>query len=209
MTRFILPDVPYFLSEITKMQDPGSDTQALYTMENGKIQLEIRLSSPGEILNPFSPVPFNEQGLTSEVEEYIVETVRDFPANAPFRIVLRMPSSISDSPECQALPEVIRHHFRYEMLVLDRRYRQWIRFGKKSLVIGLLVLALATFLSRAILQFGETLPVMMIADGATICGWVAMWAPATVLLAELWPIRETRRIYEKIVGTEIVIVPSP
>jgi hypothetical protein len=189
------------------MPDIPTDTQALYTVENGKILLEIRLKSPDQILNPFSPVPFDEQELTSAAEEYIVETVRDFPDNAEFRIVLRMPAAIIDSPECRALPEAIRNHFRYEMLVLDRRYRQWIRFGKKSLFVGFIILALSTYVSRAILMFGETLPLAMISDGATICGWAAMWAPATVLLAELWPIRETRHIYDKIVKTEFVLVP--
>jgi hypothetical protein len=189
------------------MQNTGADTQALYTIENGTILLEINLSSPDQILNPFSPVPFDEQELTSAAEEYIVETVRDFPDNARFRMVLHLPASIIDSPECRALPDAIRNHFRYEMLVLDRRYRQWIRFGKKTLIIGICILALATFVSRAILQFGETLPVMMISDGSTIIGWVAMWAPATVLLLELWPIRETKKLYEKIATTEIVFVP--
>lgn len=189
------------------MPDTPTDTQALYTVENGKILLEIRLMSPDQILNPFSPVPFDEQELTSAAEEYIVETVRDFPDNAEFRIVLRMPAAIVDSHECRALPEAIRNHFRYEMLVLDRRHRQWIRFGKKSLFVGFIILAISTYVSRAVLMFGETLPLAMISDGATILGWAAMWAPATVLLAELWPIRETRHIYDKIVKTEIVLVP--
>jgi hypothetical protein len=137
-----------------------------------------------------------------------VETVRDFPDNAQFRIVLRMPKTIIDTPECRALPDAIRNHFRYEMLVLDRWYRQWIRFGKKSLVVGFIILAISTYVSRAVLMFGEILPLAMISDGATILGWAARWAPATVLLAELWPIRETRHIYDKIVKTEIIVVPS-
>jgi len=189
------------------VQATGTDTQALYTVENGKILLEIKLTSPDQILNPFSPVPFDEQELTSAAEEYLVETVRDFPDKAQFKIVLRLPASVIDSPECRALPDAIRNHFRYEMLVLDRRYRQWIRFGKKTLVLGLVVLALATFVSRAILQFGESMPVMMISDGSTIVGWVAMWAPATVILLELWPILETKKLYEKIATSEIVFVP--
>lgn len=191
------------------MQELGSDYKSLYNVEDGKILLELVLSSPEQILNPFSPVPFDEQELTGAAEEYIVETVRDFPDNAQFRIVLRMPVSQIDSPVSRALPEAIRNHFRYEMLVADRRFRQWIKYGKKSMFIAVCILTLSIFISRAILQFGESLPVILISDGITICGWVAMWAPATVLLYELWPIRETRKIYEKITRMEIVVEKSP
>lgn len=67
--------------------------------------------------------------------------------------------------------------------------------------------AVTTFISHAILMFGETLPCQMLSDATSIIGWVAMWAPATVLLLELWPVLETKKIYEKISGSEIVIVP--
>ncbi|MFA6362243.1 hypothetical protein [Methanoregula sp.] len=178
-------------------------------MENGKILLEIRLSSPDQIFTPYSPIPFNEHELNSVTEDYIVETVRDFPEKAEFRIVLRVPAAIARSPACQVLPDAIRNHFRYRMLALDRRYRQWIRFGKKTLVIAIVVLALATYVSHAILEFSETLPAQMVSDGASIVGWVAMWAPATVLLLELWPVRETKRLYERIISMEIVVAPAP
>lgn len=178
-------------------------------MENGKILLEIRLSSPDQIFNPYSPVPFIEHELNAATEDYIVETVRDFPDKAAFRIVLRVPAAIADSPACQALPDAIRDHFRYKMLAHDRRYRQWIRFGKKSFIIALVVLALATYVSHAILEFSVTLPAQMVSDGFSIVGWVAMWAPATVLLLELWPVRETKRLCERIVSAEIVVAPEP
>ena len=185
------------------------DSQDLYTKENGKIILEVRLSSPDQIFNPYSPVPFIGHELNSATEDYIVETVRDFPDTAAFRIVLCVPAAIAGSPACQALPGAIRDHFRYRMLSLDRRYRQWIRFGTKSFVIALVVLALATYVSHAILEFSETMPAQMVSDGATVVGWVALWAPATVLLLELWPVRETKRLYERIVSMEIVVVPAP
>jgi hypothetical protein len=57
-------------------------------------------------------------------------------------------------------------------------------------------------------MFGETLPLQMISDGAVIIGWVAAWPSASVFLLELWPVRNARRLYERIAAMEIVLVPS-
>jgi hypothetical protein len=181
----------------------------LYPVVDGKTEIVIPLSSPEQIFNPYSPVPFNEKELTTATEEYLVETIRDFPGKTRFRVVFRMPPAAAELPESRAIPEAIRSHFRYRMLAADRRYRQVVRYGKKCLVIALCVLALSTFVSRAIyMYFDELLPVVMIADGITIVGWVAMWAPASVLVLELWPIREIRRIYERIISMEIVVAKA-
>jgi hypothetical protein len=49
----------------------------------------------------------------------------------------------------------------------------------------------------------------IIADIFLIIAWAAMWEPVTVLLYELWPIIQQKRIYEKISRMEIEVRPSP
>lgn len=177
---------------------------------DGTTDIGISLGTPDQIFTPFTPVPSLARELTPATEEYLVDMFRDMTGRTPIRISLRMPAAVAALPESLAVPEAIRNHFRYRMTVADRQYRQMLRFGKRSFVIALMVLAVAMFVSRAIfMYFDELLYVVMIAEGATVVGWVALWAPASILVLELWPNRETRRIFEKIADAEIIIVPEP
>jgi hypothetical protein len=45
------------------------------------------------------------------------------------------------------------------------------------------------------------------ADALLIIGWVAMWEPITVLLYQLWPITQTKKVYEKLSVIEIDVLP--
>lgn len=187
----------------------STDTYAHYPVEDGKVIIEIRLTAPEQIFADYSPVPFNPRELTASCEEYLTTTVRDFPPGTQFRILFRMPGEQVDLPESREIPEAVRTHYRYCNLVLDRQYRQWARFGKKYALFALVILAICTFVSRAVvLRYGETLPVMMVSDGFTIFGWAAVWAPATVVLHEIWPIRDLKKTYGTIISAEIEVLPE-
>lgn len=192
------------------MKKTESDLKSHYPVKDGKVLLEIKLSSPAQILNPFSPVPFHEKELTYATEEYIENTVRDFPDTTRFRIVFYLPASIIDSPDAQALPEIVRNHFQYKVLDMDRKKRHIMKFVRTSVVSGIIILAICIFLSTAILKiFGDSLPVALVANSIEILGQVSLWAPLVVFLFQMWPIREVKKLYEKITGMEIVVAPSP
>ena len=188
------------------MTDTIPPLRAEYPFEDGKVTIRIPLATPDQIFTGFSPVPFNPRGLTAETEEYITATVRDLPAGTPFRIVFSLPGDKAGLHESREIPGHVRTHYQYSCLVLDRKYRQWTQMGKKYAVLALALLAICSFLSQAVvMNFGETLPVKMISDAFTILGWAAVWAPATVLLEELWPIRGMKKTCEAIIAAEIIV----
>lgn len=181
-------------------------------LNDGNRAAEIRLSfqTPDQIFIQYTPVPSLEKELSPATEEYLVDMVRDIPVHIPVRIALHVPAPVAAFPEILAVPSAIRDHFHYRIAVADRQYRHMLRFGKRSFLIAIAILALAMFVSQAIvMHFGELLYIVMIAEGATVVSWVALWAPASILVLELWPIREKRRIFQKIAGSEIVIVAEP
>jgi hypothetical protein len=49
----------------------------------------------------------------------------------------------------------------------------------------------------------------LLADALLIIGWVAMWEPITVMLYQLWPIIQMKRIYERISTMDIEVLPYP
>ncbi|MDP3564370.1 MAG: hypothetical protein Q8R70_07740 [Methanoregula sp.] len=192
------------------MKKTESDLKSHYPVKDGKVLLEIKLSSPAQILNPFSPVPFHEKELTNATEEYIENTVRDFPDKTRFRIVLYLPASIIGTPEVQALPEVVRNHFQYKVMDMDRKQRHLMKFVRNTIFTGFIVLAICIFISTAILKiFGDSLPVVFIASSIEILGQIAIWSPLIVFMFQMWPLREAQKLYQKITGMEIVVEQCP
>jgi hypothetical protein len=186
-----------------------ADIESLYRKEDGKILIEITLSSVLQLFNSFDPAPFHEKELDSAAEHYIVETVKDFPKKTPFKILIYLPPDIAATERAQKIPRAIQNHFEYRMLVSDRKFRQRFRHGRSSLIIGLSFLTIALLARQAVSSLENHILAQLIADALLIIGWASMWEPVTVLLYELWPIIQQKRIYEKISRMEIDVLPSP
>jgi hypothetical protein len=189
--------------------DESDEIASAYRKVGGKILIEIKLSSIMQLFNSFDPAPFHEKELDSAAEHYIVDTVKDFPAKTEFRIAIYLPADIADSERAKKIPHAIQNHFRYKMMVQDRKFRLRFRHGRSTLLIGLSFLAIALLARQLISAYMSShLLGQLLADALLVVGWAAMWEPITVLLYELWPIIQQKRIYERISHMEIEILPA-
>jgi hypothetical protein len=189
--------------------DDLDEIESAYRKVDGKILIEIKLSSIMQLFNSFDPAPFHEKELDSAAEHYIVDTVKDFPVKTEFKIAIYLPADIADSERAKKIPHAIQNHFKYKMLVQDRKFRLRFRHGRSTLLIGLTFLTIA-LLARQLIsaRLGTHFLGQLLADALLIIGWASMWEPITVLLYELWPIIQLKRIYERISRMEIDILPS-
>ncbi len=187
--------------------DLMADIESLYKKRDGNVLIEIKLTAIMQLFNSFDPSPFHEKELDHDAEHYIVDTVNDFPKKTQFAIVIHLPADLADSPEGRSLPAAIRNHFEYRMLVAERKYRQRLKYGRMILLIGLTFLFISIIAGRAILQMGDSLLYVLVADALMITGWASMWEPVTVLLYELWPIIQTKKVYERISTMDIEVQP--
>jgi hypothetical protein len=185
-----------------------ADIESLYRKEGDHILIEIMLSSVMQLFNSYDPAPFHEKELDSAAEHYIIETVKDFPKKTPFKIIIYLPPDIAITGRAQQIPQAIRNHFKYRMMVQDRKFRQRFRHGRWTLLVGLSFLAIALFARQELPPHIESmLFAQIIADALLIIGWAAMWEPITVLLYELWPIIQQKHTYEKISTMAIEVRP--
>jgi len=181
---------------------------SLYREEDGRVLIEVNLSSVIQLFNTFDPAPFHEKELDINAESYIVDTVKDFPGKTPFKIVFYLPDKIFDTNEAMEIPKAIRAHFEYKTLTQRRKFRERYLYGQFTFIVGISFLAIATIASLAIDAYYGSYPAAhLIATILEVTGWVAMWEPVTVFLYQLWPIVKQRKIYEKISQTEIDIRP--
>jgi hypothetical protein len=183
------------------------DIESLYRKVDGKILLEIKLTSIIQLFNSFDPAPFHEKELDPAAEQYIVETIKDFPAKTEFSMIIYLPKDLVSGDQAQKIAPAIHNHFRYKMLVAERKYRARIRHGRATLLIGLPFLTIALLARHFVASLGDSLVPQLFADALLVIGWAAMWEPVTVLLYELWPILQLKATYEKISRMEIDILP--
>ncbi|NMB78200.1 MAG: hypothetical protein GYA23_03815 [Methanomicrobiales archaeon] len=182
---------------------------SVYRKENGRILIELTLSSVDQLFHSFDPSPFHKKELDPEAERYIVDIVDDFSRETEFHIIIYLPEDIRNSAQAQKIPEAIRNHFQYRALMQNQLYKERSRYGKFTIIVGLVFLAIATLASHAVADhFPDSLPALLVAKALEVAGWVAMWEPVTVHLYQLWPIIKQRRIYEKIAGMEIDVLPQ-
>jgi hypothetical protein len=187
-----------------------AEIESLYRKVDGKVLIEIDLSSVKQIFNTFDHAPFHEKELDANAEHYIVDIVDDFPLKTPFLLNIYMHGESAFDYDAKTLPQAIRSHFRYRMLEQDQIFRARFRYGRGALLIGLVFVAIAMILRQLVSTIlgSSHLVSQIIADSLLIIGWAAMWEPVTVLLYELWPIIKKKKIYEKISHMEIVVIPS-
>jgi len=189
--------------------EPVTNIESMYHRKDGRVLIEIKLTSVIQLFNSFDPAPFYEKEIDAEAEDYIVDTVQDFPAKTKFMIRIYLPPPLVASEEAKKIIPAIHNHFRYRMLVTERKFRAKLRFGRVSLLIGLSFLAIALITSQLVAAMTNHLLSQLLSYSLLIIGWVAMWQPITVFLYELWPIIRLKKIYEKISMMEIELLPMP
>jgi hypothetical protein len=185
-----------------------TDIESLYRKEDGKILIEIKLSSIIQLFNSFDPAPFHEKELDTDAERYIVDIVNDFPAKTPFKIIIHLPPDLTGTEKAQHIVPAIHHHFEYKAMATERKLRARFRHGRGALLIGLSFLFIALLARQMVSNINNHLLAVLFADALLIIGWAAMWEPVTVLLYELWPIHQLKKTYERISTMEIEILPS-
>ncbi|MFA6225334.1 MAG: hypothetical protein WC620_03905 [Methanoregula sp.] len=185
-----------------------ADIESLYKKVDDKILIEIKLSSVMQLFNSFDPAPFHEKELDTAAEHYTIDTVKDFPANTKFKMVIYVPKELAESEQAHKIKPAIQYHFKFRMMGADRKFRSHFRYGRSTMLIGLSFLAITLFARQMISTISHDLAAQIVADALLIIGWVAMWEPVTGLLYELWPIIQTKKVYQKISEMEIEIVPS-
>ncbi len=183
------------------------DIESMYHKKDGKVLIEIKLSSIPQLFNSFDPAPFYEKEIDTAAEQYIVDTVKDFPKKTQFKIVIYLPSTKCNCDEAKKIIPAIHTHFAYRALATNRKFREKFRFGRWSLLIGLSFLVIALLARQLVSGMENHIGAQLLSDSLLIIGWAAMWEPITVILYELWPIIKTKKIYEKISRMDIEILP--
>ena len=170
--------------------------------EAGTIELHLRDSA--QLFNSMDPSPFHERDLDKEAEEFIFEYARELPPDSRLEIVIHVDTTAQSPESPQTVQGAIASHFRRRSDGISRQLRQLFRQGRASLAIGLSCVVATVLGSELVIRLmGEGAGATIIRESLLIGGWVAMWRPMEIFLYDWWPIRNQRRIYDRLASAEV------
>jgi hypothetical protein len=184
--------------------------QSYYREEEGTYLIEIKLNQLQQVFNSLDPSPFLDRDLDDNAENYIINSVDDFPLNTPLKLVFYLPSNEQNTAR-HLLPSALHNYFDYRQQGEQRKLRTIWRQGRISLIIGLAFLFVCLSLSELISRFGTDTFIHFLEEGLLISGWVALWRPLEIFLYEWWPVSHQQKIFAKLayIPMEIRLLEEP
>jgi hypothetical protein len=160
-------------------------------------RVELNLKDVNQLFNTIDPSPFHEKDLDHDAEEFMVSWTREFPLEEPVVLVIYL-SELPVGKDLQPMVEQsVKNYFAYRARLSHMEFRQLMKDGRLSLVIGGLFLAACLTASQVLVGQATGAFLSVARESLTIAGWVAMWRPMEVFLYEWWPFRRRWRVFEK------------
>lgn len=168
-------------------------------------RIELRVGDLHGLFDERDPSPLREKDLSRSAEEFIVSAARFLPGTVfELRVQLERGMGTADA---RAVGDALRAHFEREAEATRRKLRRGFQLGRRSLLIGLMFLALIVMAGEFVKgRAGDSTALQLIGDSLTIGGWVALWRPLEFFLYDWWPIRQDIKLFEGLSKAPVEIV---
>jgi hypothetical protein len=172
----------------------------------GSEVIEVHVAELSQLYNSIDPSPFHEKDLDDEAEEFIVGWAKEVVADKPLALLVHLdkPSVLADAGHI--VRDAVHFFFRRRSDSSRRRLRELFRVGRKSLLIGLAFLTASVVTGNWVVTvLPHSTLAQLVRESLLIGGWVSMWRPLEVFLYDWWPIRNERRIYDRLANMPVRI----
>ena len=170
--------------------------------------IEIRVNDIAQLFHTLDPFPFREKDLADEAEDYIVGWAREMPGNQPIRMVVHIPDTESQGKASSDLVEAFNRYFAGRAVVVQRDLNELFRVGRRSLAIGVSILAACLLLAHLSAGYLIEPAFRRLAEESfLILGWVANWRPIEIFLYDWWPLAHRRDLYNRLSVATVEVKP--
>jgi hypothetical protein len=169
--------------------------------------IDIRLERIEQFFHTLDPNVQWHRQIAAPIEEFILAEVRELPRRTPIRIRLFVAKPEADVTRRQDVAHALRAHFAYRARVENARLHDLLWRGVISLAVGLLVLAVCLRIGPWIGNFTKETTGNFVDTAFQIIGWAANWRPVEIFLYDWWPIAEDRRLYRRLAGAHVELLP--
>lgn len=171
------------------------------------LSIELKLHDLNQLFNSMDPSPFIEKDLDDDAEEFIVSWARELPPNAPVKLRVHLDQWPTEDPK-ELIEQAVHNYFAHRAELTDLEFRNLMKQGRTSLLIGLSCLATCLVISQTLLHGDAGTWASIMRESLTIAGWVAMWRPMEIYLYDWWPLRRRGQIFAKLSQMPVDVVPK-
>jgi hypothetical protein len=169
------------------------------------LPMTLQLRDLAQLFNSMDPSPFRDRDLDADAEEFIVGWASELPARRELALTIHLITP--PAPERAALvEEAVHHYFAQRAETKQRAFRQLMRRGRTSLLVGLAFLTGCLMTSELLATLATGTLAKVAKEGLMIGGWVALWRPLEIYLYDWWPLVEERRVLERLSRMRVQLV---
>lgn len=169
------------------------------------VSIKLKLRELAQLFNSMDPSPFHDRDLDADAEEFIMSWAREAPHGEAVELTLHL-ETIPPPGRASEVEDAIRNYFGTRAEMKQREFRQLMKRGRMSLLVGLLFLAACLGVSELFATLGQGALANILKESLTIGGWVAMWRPLEIYLYDWWPLRAEYRMLERLARMHVRIV---
>ncbi len=167
--------------------------------------IELRLREIAQLFNSLDPSPFLERDLDADAEEFIASWAVEIPMHRELLLVIHLATPPVAGRDVE---EAVQAYFRHRAEHKQREFKQLLRRGRISLLVGVLFLIACLSAAGLLPRVVPAGVADVIKESLTIIGWVALWRPLEIYLYDWWPVRAERRNLQRLARMQVkVIVP--
>jgi hypothetical protein len=182
------------------------DAEEKIGVEQSPSVIEVRVERISQLFDTLDPFPFLERDMDEHAEEYIVGWAREFPRSQSIKIIVHTSETELQSEHAKQLGPALSRYFSYRAEVVGRDLNELFRIGRKSLLIGAVVLAACVLIARsAHAALGSGNASRFIEESLIILGWVANWKPIEIFLYDWWPLARRRDLYRRLARAKVAL----
>lgn len=171
------------------------DDQPARGVDAARHLIEIRLRTDAQLFDSLDPAPFHERDLDPAAVAYVREAIDELPSRATVALRIHLEQR-PESTTSRAIEAAVQADFTRRAREGRARLRTLLRTGRASLLVGLTFLAACLELRALMPEAGDLS--LLVREGLSILGWVAMWKPIDLLLYAWWPLLADIRRDERI-----------
>ena len=179
----------------------GMHPSSRYRIEDGMPCIDVQAQRIEQLFDNRDPAPFRERDLDPDLADYLLAGGEDLSSHERLSVVFWLPQDTID----HEIEHAFRAHFEDMIARMARQRRRSRRTGAVMLVLGSVLVILLLAAAQLV---GSVVPGAIgtaLSEGLVISSWVVLWRPVEILLYGGIPVRQERRVVERLLRAAVVV----
>lgn len=163
--------------------------------------IDVQVQRIEQLFDNRDPAPFRERDLDPDLADYLLVGGEDLASHSRIAVVFWL----EHEPASGEVEHAFRAHFEDMIARLGRQRRRSRRTGALMLVLGSVLVILLLAAAQLVRSIVPGAIGTALAEGLVISSWVVLWRPVEILLYGGIPVRQERRVVERLLRATVIV----